>query len=175
MSLFQKLIFMKISLASLALMIIQIIVNAQNQTGQLFRFAESSAMREYRKAQAAGESKPKVLLKLGHYHTIRGLSWSNISTLGNFVSEFAKSNDMNSFHLAMYVNNASGDYAILSANADLKTLADITPKDKWTVYDLRPLRKYFQAGQTRITCINFKSVCRSFKQSQNNYRITQNI
>ena len=54
---------------------------------------------------------------------------------------------MNSFNLAVYVNNASGDYGVLSSNSDLKTLAEAAPKAKWTVINLRPIRKYFSAGK----------------------------
>lgn len=104
-------------------------------------------MLEYRKAQAAGESLPKVLLKFGHYHSIRGRNWSNVLSLGNFVSEFAKSNDMDSFHLAIYINNASGDYGVLASDADYKPFADVAPTDKWTVIDLRPLQKYVHTGK----------------------------
>lgn len=104
-------------------------------------------MLEYRKAEAAGDALPKVLLKFGHYHVIRGRSWSNVLSLGNFISEFAKSRDMNSFHLALYNNNASGDYGVLASEPDYKPLADAAPKDKWTVIDLRPLRDYAHSGK----------------------------
>ena len=102
-------------------------------------------MIEYRKAQKAGEPLPKVLLKLGHYHLIRGRSWSDILSLGNFIAEFAKSNGMDSFHLAVYNNNASGNYGVLGSSPDYKPLAEAVEKDKWTIVDLRPLREYAYA------------------------------
>jgi hypothetical protein len=95
---------------------------------------------------------PKVLLKFGHYHSIRGRSWSNVLSLGTFVSEFAKSNGMDSFHLSLYINNASGKYGVLSSYSDFKPLADAAPHDKWTVIDLRPLRNYAHAG--KLTDLN---------------------
>lgn len=104
-------------------------------------------MLEYRRAQAAGDRLPKVLFKFGHYHSIAGRNWSNVLTLGNFASEFAKTNGLDSFHLALYVNNASGDYGVLSADSDYKAFAAIAPTDKWTVVDLRPLRAYLHAGR----------------------------
>jgi hypothetical protein len=113
---------------------------------------KSLFMLEYRKAQSAGERSPKVLLKFGHYHSIRGRSWSNVLSLGNFVSEFAKSNGMDSFHLSLYINNASGKYGVLSSYSDFKPLADAAPHDKWTVIDLRPLRNYAHAG--KLTGLN---------------------
>lgn len=102
---------------------------------------------EYRKAQIADKSLPKVLLKAGHYHTIRGRNWSNVLSLGNFLSEFAKSNDMESFHLALYNNNVSGDYGVLSKSEDYKPLAAAASTDKWVVIDLRPIRNYAHAGK----------------------------
>jgi hypothetical protein len=104
-------------------------------------------MHRYRQAQAAGDAIPKVLLKLGHVHIIRGTNWYNIFSLGNFVSEFAKSNNMNSFHLAMYSNNTSGNYAWIHEDEDYKPLAKVSSTDKWTVIDFRPLRKYAHAGR----------------------------
>jgi hypothetical protein len=104
-------------------------------------------MHRYRQAQAAGEINPKVLLKLGHVHIIRGTNWFNIFSLGNFVSEFARSNNMNSFHLAMYSNNTIGDYAWIHEDEDYKPLAKVSSTTKWTVIDFRPLRKYAHAGR----------------------------
>jgi hypothetical protein len=104
-------------------------------------------MHRYREAQASGELIPKVLLKLGHVHVIRGTNWFNIFSLGNFVSELAKSNNMNSFHLAMYSNNTSGDYAWIHEDEDYKPLAKVSSTDKWTVINFRPLRKYAHAGR----------------------------
>ncbi len=107
---------------------------------------KSLFMHGYRQAQAAGDRMPKVLLKLGHMHLIRGRNWVTLLSLGNFISEFAKSNNMNSFHLAMYANNTSGDYAWIDKDEDYKPLAQVSSKDKWTVIDFRPLREYVHAG-----------------------------
>ena len=109
-------------------------------------------MLEYRRAQAAGDPLPKVVLKLGHYHLVRGRSWSDVLSLGNFISEFAKSNEMDSFHLAIYNNNASGDYGVLAAAPDYKPLAEAVSVDKWAVVDLRPLRALAHGG--KVTGLN---------------------
>ncbi len=102
---------------------------------------------EYRQAQAAGDLLPKVLLKFGHYHIIRGRGWSNIHTLGNFVSEFAIANRKKALLIALYVNNESGDYSVMSSYPNYKVFADAAPADQWSVIDLRPLRKYAHAGK----------------------------
>jgi hypothetical protein len=54
---------------------------------------------------------------------------------------------MNSFHLAMYSNNTSGDYSWIHEDEDYKPLAKVSSTDKWTVIDFRPLRKYAHAGR----------------------------
>lgn len=106
-------------------------------------------MREYRKAQAAGEQMPKVLLKFGHYHIIRGLNWTDVFTLGNFVSEFSKSNNQKSFQMTMWLNNASGYSDWMQKDENYKAMAKVAPADKWTVIDFRPLRSYANAGKIK--------------------------
>ena len=44
-------------------------------------------MSEYRKAQTAGEPLPKVLLKLGHWHLLRGMTESILINGGNLEYE----------------------------------------------------------------------------------------
>lgn len=104
-------------------------------------------MNEYRKAQGVGEEMPKVLLKFGHVHAMRGLNPSNVLSLGNFVTEFAKRNNTKSFLLTMWVNNASGNYSVLSKYDDYKAIAKATPTDRWTIVDFRPLRNFANAGK----------------------------
>lgn len=123
---------------------------------------KSLFMSEYRRAQAAGDPLPKVLLKFGHWHTIRGINWGNVFTLGNFVSDFAHSNGTKTFSLALYRNNAAGDYGVLSASPDFKPLADVADKDKWTVVDLRPLRKFIHAGQIKGASAELKRMIFGF-------------
>ena len=106
-------------------------------------------MRQYRIAQAAGEKTPKVLVKMGHYHIMRGINPTNVFTLGNFVSEFAKSNNLKSFVMAMWLNNASGYSDWMPKNESFKAMAKVAPTDKWTIIDFRPLRSYVSAGKVQ--------------------------
>jgi hypothetical protein len=99
-------------------------------------------MIHYNNAQTSSDHMPKVLLKAGHIHLIKGRNSLEVLSLGNFVSELATSNNMHSFHLAIYNNNASGDYGVLSSYEDYKPLADACDKKGSYVIDLRPLRKY---------------------------------
>jgi hypothetical protein len=107
-------------------------------------------MREYRRAQSAGEERPRVLLKFGHTHMYRGRYLAYVPTLGNFVGEFAKSNGMKSFHLAMYLNNPPGGFGGVPKDSWLNVLAGVAPEGKWTVIDLRPLRDYWYAGKFKL-------------------------
>lgn len=107
-------------------------------------------MLNYRRAQSAGDRLPKVLLKFGHWHLYRGLYRANVTTLGNFVSEFARSNGMQSFQLATFVNNRPGGFRALPDDSWLKPLADAAPKDQWVVIDLRPLRDYTRVNGFQI-------------------------
>ena len=104
-------------------------------------------MLEYREAQANGEALPKVLLKFGHWHIYRGMYRANVPTLGNFVSEFAKSNGLKSFQLAIFINNKQGGFRALAPDSWQKPLIDLTSEDKWTVIDLRPLRDYLRLDE----------------------------
>ena len=59
-------------------------------------------MEYYRKAKNEGETSIKVYVKMGHYHLLRGINKFNVPTFGNFLSEFAISNNTNSFILSSY-------------------------------------------------------------------------
>jgi hypothetical protein len=94
-------------------------------------------MELYRRAQSAGDTLPRVLAKLGHWHLFRGIYRANVTTFGNFLSEFALANGMAIFLLSTYVvespetwRNAGGP------------LADVAGQAQFTVVDLRPLRPY---------------------------------
>jgi hypothetical protein len=103
----------------------------------------------YRRAEAKGDKLPKVLMKLGYWHTIRGIFRANVPTLGNFVSEFAKANSMKSFHLAVFINNQPGGFRALADASAFKPMVDLTPVDSWTIIDFRPLRDYLHAGKLK--------------------------
>jgi hypothetical protein len=107
-------------------------------------------MREYHLAQSAGDERPRVLLKFGHTHMYRGRYLAYVPTLGNFLGEFAKSNGMKSFHLAMYLNNPPGAFGGIPKDSWLNVLAGVAPEGKWTVIDLRPLRDYWYAGKFKL-------------------------
>lgn len=101
-------------------------------------------MEEYRRAQATGDSLPRVLLKLGHWHVFRGIYRSNVTTLGNFVDELATANGMGAFILSTYVVESPEEWR--NSGSTMESVA--LPDEEFTLVDLRPLRKY--AHQDRI-------------------------
>jgi hypothetical protein len=107
-------------------------------------------LRNYRQAQGAGEAMPRVLFKFGHWHAYRGRYHAYIPTLGNFVGEFAKSNGMKSFHLAVHVNNPPGGFRGMRKDSWLQTLAEAAPPAQWTIVDVRSLRDYWYAKTIKM-------------------------
>ena len=104
-------------------------------------------MDEYARAQRADHGLPKVIVKMGHWHLYRGEGPSNLQTLGNFVSEFARVNGSASFHVAIHSHNPAGGFRSLSAWPDSLSdplIARSLPVDQWTLVDLRPLRARFR-------------------------------
>jgi hypothetical protein len=96
--------------------------------------------------RAHGETAAKVLLRFGRNHLHRGYDSRGISTLGNFVAEFAISEGKKVFNVGAF--GAGGRASLLgnSWNADERNdeltfalLAD-TAKYSATLFDLRPLR-----------------------------------
>jgi hypothetical protein len=109
----------------------------EREESMKLRFMES-----YNRARVAGDSLPRVLAKLGHWHTLRGFARSNVLTLGNFLSEFAIANGMRDFIVSTYV--------VESPEAWRNTrgpLAAAAGEGQFTVVDLRPLRPYAHQGK----------------------------
>ena len=94
---------------------------------------------------AASPWRPKVLLRFGRNHLHRGYDHRGVSTLGNFVAEFALAQHMTSFHVAAFA--AGGKYFLGKMfDADerqddpaFELLASVA-RYPATVFDLRPLR-----------------------------------
>lgn len=100
----------------------------------------------YRDALRRDGRLPRVVLKFGHWHLYRGQGPGSVFTLGNFASEFAKSNGLESFAVAIFLDDGPGgqrDWASWAPWA--KTLIAAELPAGWTVFDLRPLRAYAHA------------------------------
>jgi hypothetical protein len=94
----------------------------------------------------SGRGTPKVLFRFGRNHLHRGFDDRGISTLGNFVSEYAIAKGLKSFNVAAFA--AGGQYSLGDQVFDadetgddlaFKFLSDNTDHGA-TVFDLRPLR-----------------------------------
>jgi hypothetical protein len=94
-------------------------------------------MELYRRAQSAGDTLPRVLAKLGHWHLFRGIYRANVTTFGNFLSEFALSNGMAMFVLTTYVVESPETWRNTGG-----PLVDVAGQGRFTVVDFRPLRPY---------------------------------
>jgi len=104
-------------------------------------------MRRYRTAERVDRVLPKVLLKFGHWHLYRGMSRGSVFTLGNFISEFATSNGMQSFSIAVLLDDGPGSNRDLIKYAPwAKPFVDASA-GAWTVIDLRPVRAYAHAAR----------------------------
>ena len=91
----------------------------------------------YRAARAAGDSMPRVIVKSGHLHLYRGLSpRTQLSTLGNFLSEVATFHGTKSLHIYTVVNQDWVGEGWLQP-----FVAALTPDDA-TLFDLAALRPW---------------------------------
>ncbi|QYU70917.1 hypothetical protein J4558_12735 [Leptolyngbya sp. 15MV] len=104
-------------------------------------------MHHYRAAQAAGDPQPKVLVKAGYWHTVRGRGPGNVFTLGNFLHEFAIANGQKALSVQVvplrewWPNHASVD-------PEYRVLLESKSMHEATLVDMRSLRAYLHAGQT---------------------------
>jgi hypothetical protein len=111
----------------------------------------------YARAAASGAAPPKVLLKFGALHGYRGLNPVGGSGIGNYVSEFAAGQGVESLHIyLMAVKGAQPIFPRAGQPAQLRPFnlaeepdsrylqplfSNLLPSD-WTMFDLRPLRQF---------------------------------
>ncbi len=114
------------------------------------RFMKARFAHEYDQARSRGDSLPRVLLKLGQWHAIRGvLNWGDVQPLGTFISEFAHRDGMESLHIWTGLVDDPGLYWTLFDSPDYVPLAKAGSTDGWWIVDLRPIRALVAAGQVR--------------------------
>jgi hypothetical protein len=116
-------------------------------------------LRNYRLAQRNGEPKPRVILQFGAFHGMRGYSPTNVSSLGNFVAEFARGGGSRMFNLAITcgrngkrsgVNEEAGKELPCGAD-EAEWAKPVLKAASWplTLFDLRPLRPLLYAGEIK--------------------------
>ena len=104
-------------------------------------------MRDYREAEKLDRRAPRVIVKAGGYHLMRGRGLGNVFTLGNFLHEFAIANGGRALSLnvvplgtwADTFDKLPPEYQVLLPSKDMTA---------FTVVDLRPLRPYDHRGDT---------------------------
>ena len=115
---------------------------------------------DYARAAATASTPPKVLLRFGAYHLYRGLNPARGSGIGNYVAEFAEAQGAQSLHIRLMPLKGSQpihprvgqpaqlrafNYAALPAFRYMQPLfGTLLPAD-WTMFDLRPLRREWNA------------------------------
>jgi hypothetical protein len=109
------------------------------------RLMKTQFLEHLRRSSGSGTTS-KVLLRFGRNHLHRGYDARGISTLGNFIAEFAISQDKRIFNVGAF--GARGRASLLGEtwNADERqdelAFASLARKAKYsaTIFDLRPIR-----------------------------------
>lgn len=108
-------------------------------------------MRYLREATARDGSVPRVMMKFGSSHMVRGRSFTNVFDLGTLASEIADVHGGHSFGVLM-LGGAGTTHAVIDPRAFttvqapvetdgwVKAFYDAADPRRWTVFDLRPLR-----------------------------------
>jgi hypothetical protein len=142
-------------------------INQYWLSGQGYRSNEARANwnkrqfgRMLREATAADGAMPRVMLKFGGYHMMRGRTTTDVYDLGSLASELADASGARSFHL-MVVAGAGTNVAVadptvmeyrpapagVQREAWARPLFELADPAQWTLYDLRPLRPLLSAGR----------------------------
>jgi hypothetical protein len=91
-------------------------------------------MEHYGIAEQGGDL-PRAIVKMGHWHTFRGIYRGDVPTFGNFLTEFAASNGLGTVMVATYVVNSPEQWRNSGG-----VIARVSDPNGMTVIDLRPLR-----------------------------------
>jgi hypothetical protein len=122
------------------------------------RVMKQRFMRRYRQAVAAGDTLPRVMLKFGANHAVRGRNFTDFFDLGTAVHELAELNGGRAFGVMVLPGRGTQQAGIdprtfgyvardASESEWTKPLYDAADPGAWTLYDLRPLRLPLIAGR----------------------------
>lgn len=112
------------------------------------QYMRAQFMDRYRAAVAAGDTLPRVVLKFGQWHALRGvLNWGDVEPLGTFLGELARAHGSESLHIWTGLVNEPGHFWTLLDFPDFVPLAQAGTTDGWWVIDLRAIRPFVAAGQ----------------------------
>lgn len=105
----------------------------------------------YRRAVAAGETLPKALVKLGHWHVTRGHNPGSVPSVGNLLSEIARFNGRRALSINIQPVNPPGRHWSITDYPDYALFATVGDPTKSQLVDLRPLRGYLHAGSLSVS------------------------
>ncbi len=142
-------------------------IYSKNFTGDIYgnneqrvRLIKRYFAERYHAAVARGEKQPKVLLKFGASHMMRGRTVVNVFDLGTTLPELAAMNGTRAFQLLIIPGGGrvnawrpfspsedakSAPYVPKYAGVDLAPITSVA--NGWTLIDLRPLRADLSAGR----------------------------
>ncbi|MGH9863461.1 MAG: hypothetical protein ACRD35_08565 [Candidatus Acidiferrales bacterium] len=95
---------------------------------------------EYRSALSRDGHVPRVIVKAGHWHALRGMNPGGVFSLGNFLSEFALTNGLESYVVSTCVHGPEGHWRGIRDSEALKIFAETSDPHRFTLVDLRALR-----------------------------------
>jgi hypothetical protein len=124
-------------------------------TRQQASILRETVMKEFFVAHYRAAPKAKVMTVFGRNHLHRGYDRRGVSTLGNFIAEFAIAEGSRSFHVALFA--AGGKISLGSlqeidetkSDAALQLLASVA-RYSATVFDLRPLRSALRNAELSV-------------------------
>jgi hypothetical protein len=131
---------------------------------QRARLMKTHFMDYYKAAQARGDAAPKVLLKFGALHTMKGRTFTNVSDLGTLTTELGEATGTGAFNLAVLgVKGTVNAYRVFNPNEkdrqkdynlsqsltfmDVKPLVAIADSNQCTLIDMRALRADLHHGK----------------------------
>ena len=107
----------------------------------------------------AQDSIPKVILKMGSYHSGRERSPLNYYDIGNHVQQWADSLNTQSFHIRFLSRYIDGEDMMesdnYSASRNFMTVGDT---DRWAMIDVRPLRRMLADGSLNATEFEIREI-----------------
>lgn len=95
---------------------------------------------EYHHALSRDGRVPRVIVKAGHWHALRGMNPGGVFTLGNFLSEFALTNGLESYTISTCVHGPEGHWRGIRDSEALKIFAEASDPNRFTLVDLRAIR-----------------------------------
>ena len=117
-------------------------------------YMKDNFLRAFERAEARDGAPPRVFFKFGANHMMRGLSATNVPSLGNFIAEWGRTRDFEMLNIMIdclggeVVDPRSGNTGpcqsyILEEDSLIRQVAENSPL---TLIDLRPLRPLIRRG-----------------------------